>query len=40
MIAGFFVSIKHHFMHPIATKKTQIRCVPKWKNATHRIAHN
>jgi len=40
MIAGFFVYIKTHFMHQIATKKAQIWCVPKWKNATHRIAYN
>jgi hypothetical protein len=35
MIAGFFVSIKHHFTHQIATKKTQIRCIPKWENAIY-----
>ena len=27
MIAGFFVFIKHHFIHRIATKKMQIRCL-------------
>ncbi len=31
MIAGFFVSIKPHFMHQIATEKMQIRCVLKWE---------
>jgi len=40
MIAGFFVYIKTPFYAPNCNKKTQIRCVPKWENATHRIAYN
>jgi hypothetical protein len=39
-LQGFLLASKHHIMHQNATKMSVIRCVPKWKNTTHRIAYN